>query len=359
MDDRISAADDAALQAEPNVHLWSREGFLGVNAIGLQPGYTPDYISAEGLHVPRRLLIEDIRTADQSDAQALPTQILISRTDDVTLSLSRRREAMPYTLRNVEADELHFVQRGRLRFDTEFGAIEAGEGDFVCVPRSCAYRVTPLSDDLLDVIIESAGALRFDTPAPFGMIEQGRDVRRAAIAPPPAAAPATGSGPHILVLKATDGITRFVKPVDPLQTIAQVGGMPPVWALNLTAVQPISYGGMGGPPAQFLASPNGAALLYTLSARAAKMRPPVHHNADYDELIFYVRGPGHYGGLVDPGTLTIVPKGVTHHGPVEDVPEGYMAWLLETRATMRFTPEALACSKLMETGAYGVHPSEG
>jgi homogentisate 1,2-dioxygenase len=76
-------------------------------------------------------------------------------------------------------------------------------------------------------------------------------------------------------------------------------------------------------------------------------------------VICYVRGPGAWGGCTEPGTLTCVPKGVIHHGPSEDVPEGYQAWLLETRATLRWTPKALAASELMETGQYRPHPSVG
>jgi homogentisate 1,2-dioxygenase len=44
---------------------------------------------------------------------------------------------------------------------------------------------------------------------------------------------------------------------------------------------------------------------------------------------------------------------------VEAVPEGYQAWLLETRATLKLTPEALMASELMETGRYGPHPTVG
>ena len=71
-------------------------------------------------------------------------------------------------------------------------------------------------------------------------------------------------------------------------------------------------------------------------------------NADFDEVICYVRGPGVRGGCSEPGTLTCVPKGVIHHGPSENVPEGYQAWLMETRATLRWTSEAIAASALME-----------
>jgi homogentisate 1,2-dioxygenase len=51
----------------------------------------------------------------------------------------------------------------------------------------------------------------------------------------------------------------------------------------------------------------------------------------------------------------LVPKGVTHNGPAENVPEGYFAWLLESRATFRLTPAAMVVAELMETGLYARH----
>jgi len=111
--------------SEPNVHLWSRDGFLGANAVALQPGYTPDYISVEGPHAPRRIELATLKTADQDDPDALPTVILTSR-QGVKFSLSRRKAAMGFALKNVECDELHFIQSGRARFDSEFGSLDAG-----------------------------------------------------------------------------------------------------------------------------------------------------------------------------------------------------------------------------------------
>jgi len=55
--------------------------------------------------------------------------------------------------------------------------------------------------------------------------------------------------------------------------------------------------------------------------------------------------------------LTWVPKGVAHHGPTEDVPEGYYAWMLESRSTLRLAEAALKVAQLMETDLYGPHPS--
>lgn len=344
-----------------NVNLWSREGFVGSNAISIQPGYTPDFHSADGPHAPRRIDLTQFATDDLTDPQALPTVVMTSRQNDARILLSRRVVPTPFTQRNTEAEELHFILSGSVRFHTEFGVITASATDLVAIPKSIAYRVTPLTDNLVDMIMESAGALNFDTPAPFGMIDFDRDVVRATIegqTEPKEGSESRQGESHTLLLKTLDEVTRFEKPVDPLDVIAQVGGEVPIWRLNLADIQPISYGGIGGPPAQFLSSPNGDNIYYTLSARAATMRAPVHHNADYDELIIYAKGPGPYGAVSEPGTLTIVPKGVTHHGPEEGTAENYLALLFETRSTMRFTPIALKNAKLMETSQYGIHPSE-
>ena len=343
-----------ALKGPPNVDVWSRDGFVGANAIGLRADYTPHYLSVEGPHAPKRINLFDIVALDSTQAEALPTLILSSRAG-VKLSVSRRREAMPFTLRNTECDEVHFVQSGKVRYDTDFGFIDAGSCDLVCIPRSVSYRVTPTSDDLLLLIIESPSAFAFDTPAPFGMMNFDVSLRRAKVAP----SSTNSSKPHTLLLKSEDGITRYIKPSDPIAALAQVGGVPPVWALNLSDIQPVSYGGLGGPPAQFLSSRDSIAMLFSLSARAASLRPPIHHNADFDELILYARGPGAWGGVNEPGTLCHTPKGVTHHGPSENVAEGYQALLIETKATLRFTKEAGRCAHLVETDQYAIHPFDG
>ena len=344
--------NDTGEAPPPNAHLWSRDGFLGTNAIALRAAYTPSYLSVSGPHAPRRLHFAGFTSADHENAAGLPTEIMTSKTG-VRISVSRRRAPMPFTIRNAESDEVHFIQSGRCRIDTDFGSLEAGPLDFVGIPKAVSYRVEPLSQDLVALIVESPEPLNFDTPAPFGMVNFGAAVRRAAIAP--GAAPR--SGPHILLIKSEDGITQFEMAADPLPAIAQVGGTPPVWALNLANIVPISYGKTGGPPAQFLSTADTRVMFYSLSARPGK-RPPVHHNADYDEIVFYAAGPGAWGKVSESGTLAWVPKAVTHHGPSEDVPEGYLAWLLETRSTMRFTKAGLEKAVPMETGLYDFQPTE-
>jgi homogentisate 1,2-dioxygenase len=204
------------------------------------------------------------------------------------------------------------------------------------------------------IIVESPSALKLAPPAPSGMLNVARDLKFAEV---DAAMPA--GGPTRLVLKTLDPEnTVFTMPHDPLALGMCLSESVPVWKLNLASIQVHAYLPEGGPPSQFLSSTTGDLLMFNLSARPGG-RPPVHINADFDEVICYVRGPGAWGGCTEPGTLTCVPKGVIHHGPSEDVPEGYQAWLLETRATLRWTPKAIAASELMETGQYRPHPSVG
>jgi homogentisate 1,2-dioxygenase len=339
---------------EPERHIgnWTREGFVGDAATAARPHYAPDYLSVEGPHAPHRLDVHALEAPDRADPGALPLAFAASRVG-VRLSVSARTAPMPFVVRNVEADEVHFVQDGRLRFATEFGALDAEPGDFVVIPRAVGYRVTPLALPTLAVVIESPWAVRLDTPTPGGTINRSRDIHRARI-PEPAAPSVMQSGPTTLVLKTFDGVTRFEKPHDPLAIAAQLGGEPPVWKVNLARISPLAYVLEGGPPSHFLASRNKEVLLYTRSARPG-VRPPVHDNADYDEVIHYFRGPGAWGAVSTPGTLSWVPKGVPHQGPPENVAEGYLAWLFESESTLRLTTAGRAAAVLMETGSYGVH----
>ena len=104
--------------------------------------------------------------------------------------------------------------------------------------------------------------------------------------------------------------------------------------------------------AQFAETQTRDSLFFTLSSREVD-RPPHHENADYDEVILYFKGPGMWGGIGRPGTLTWTPKGAMHWGPSEDVPEGYAAWLLECADTLRLTEQAAPFAEPMETGSYG------
>jgi len=324
---------------------WTREGFAGDGAHVRRPDFGPQFLRAEGSHVPRRLNVANVAVApDGAGAAAVE---LAKATSGARLSLVSRRSSTPYVERNVDCDEVYFVQHGEARVRTSFGTLTAGAGEFVCIPRGVTYQIGVPADPLLAVLIESPKALRLSTKRP-DLLDPERDVRRPVFAASPA-----GNDEVLLLLKGGNATTRFLLPHDPLAASEFLGGVQPVWKVHLSQVRPAT----DSSPVQFLETDGNDVLLYTLSARPGRRRPPVHINADYDEIIYYFCGPGAWGAVDEPGTLTCVPRGVAHQGPSEDVPAGYLAWLLETRETLQWSPAALAVAELMETDMYGRHTS--
>ena len=324
---------------------WSREGFNGDKAWIRRAHYAPEFISAKGPHAPRRLNIADVQAQNTANPLDMPVVVATTKTG-VRLAVSRRSESMPYVMRNVECDEIHFIQQGNVRVRTGYGTFDASPGDLVCIPRSVAYQFVLLQSSALSFVVECPAALRLRDPNGPGTVDPARDV----FYPELETAPPHGRE-TTLILKSTDDVTQFLMPEDPLLAIERGGGINPVWKVRVADIKPKSE----GPPTPFLGTAGNDLLVFALSSSDRAHRPPVHVNADYDEVIYYVAGPGAWGGVSEPGTLTWVPKGVTHNGPPENVPEGYTAWLLESRATFRLTPAALAVAELMETGLYGRH----
>jgi homogentisate 1,2-dioxygenase len=329
--------------AQPIGH-WGREGFHGESTYFIPSHYTPDFLAVEGAHAPHRLRLRDLVLPDRDDPEALPLPILTTRSG-LSLAASGRQGPMPFVVSNVEADEIHFMQEGQLEFITDHGTLAAAPGEFVCIPRAVAYAVRPLQAPTLSLVVEVPGAVGLEHPELFGP-----DVERATI---DTARPSGGE--TVVLVKAFDGVTRYVKPHDPLAAVTLVDGTIPVWKLSLASLARRCADTTGQPTA-FAAWPHLGEKLYNLSARR-RDRPPIHHNADYDEIVYYFAGPGAWGAVGDPGTLTWVPKGLVHHGPPQDVPGGYLAWLLESRATMRLTAAGRAAAELMELGLYDRHPA--
>jgi len=330
----------AARNEEYREH-WSREGFYGDGFNVIRQHHVPDYLSVDGPHAPHRLAIGEVTLPDRRDPEALPVPVLIGRSG-VQLSVSGRERPMPFVVSNVEADEVYFIQEGEVTFATAYGTINGLPGDFVFIPRAVPYSVSPVRGPTLMLIVEIPGAVRFDMAPPFAVSKESAAVKMSE----------NGEGETTWLVKSFDGVTRFVKPYNILAAVALDGGTNPVWKVNLQNIPPNE----AGHPTQFAASPNKDELLYTLSARRRR-RPPIHYNADYGEVIIYFAGPGAWGSVKDPGTLTWVPKGIAHHGPSEDVREGYLAWMLESRSTLRLTPAGLKVAQLMELDMYGAHPS--
>ena len=124
-----------AKQSDQYTEHWGREGFYGDGVNVIRAHHVPDFSQVSGPHAPHRFNIGAVHVPDRSDPNALPGPIFLSRTG-AQLCVSQRERPMPFVISNVEADEVHFIQEGQVRFATAYGKITGVPGDFVFVPRA-------------------------------------------------------------------------------------------------------------------------------------------------------------------------------------------------------------------------------
>lgn len=325
---------------------FTRNGFAGPASNIVRGQYTPAYTRVEGDYRPLRFDISDWKTADDADARGLPLAVLDG--DDVRVEMWRRETDTPFAFKDVQHDLVFYVLGGSARLETDFGVLDLVPHDMVKLARSVAIRLRAVNDLRLMVAVSAqAQYLSLDNPAMLNL-ERDVDVPRPYDSPPE-------PGPHELILRHGRSYTSFFYDYDPLH-MTSVSGAPAVQRFNLTNVHPLTVADIGGPPGRMMSDDTTRSMFYYLGARESR-RPPVHHNADYDEIAVYCAGPGYFGDMTVPGTMVFIPKGVIHQGPEEDVPEGFIAWLLETRADLTVTSLGCAAAELTDTSRFGRHPS--
>lgn len=324
------------------IYNYTRNGFAGTRTNAARTGYAPAYSRIEGDYAPRRFDIAGVANSPRG----LPVRLL--EADGVSVEIAQHEVAMAFALRNVIADEVHYVVAGQARLETDLGALDVRTGDFVLIPKAIAYRIAAVSVPLAEIVVASAGMLDV-SPQPGAVLNVALDVD----GPVPFD---DAGGEHEVVVRHQGGVTSYFYDFDPLACTGVVGA-PQVRRFNIDAVRGLGVSNGGIVPGRLIDDANGAVLFYHLGSRRSD-RPPIHCNADYDEVIVFANGPGTYGGMGVPGNIAWTPKGIAHHGAEEDVAQPYEAWLLETRASLKMTPAGTALAKLMETGEYGIHESE-
>jgi homogentisate 1,2-dioxygenase len=338
-------------QVPPNIDLYTRNGFAGPMATIVRGQYSPPYVRVSGNYAPYRFDVHDVSDTAFAESRALPVAVLEGT--GVSVEVAYRSEATAVAVRNVLADELHFVLEGGGRLDTDFGVLQVRAGDFVLLPRAVTYRYAEVTSPLREIVVVTESRLAVDPENAPGVLNVDLHVD----APTPDPAIDRGAGEYEVVIRHGREFTSYFYDYDPLPSLAVVGA-PIVRRFNIENVHGLSVESGGLMPPRLINDASTRTLVFYLGSHKSE-RPPIHHNADYDEVIFYVAGPGHYGAVGEPGTVTWTPKGIVHQGPDEDVPEGYEAWLLETRAPLSLTPAGREIGRLMETGQFGIHPSVG
>lgn len=336
----------------PNIELFSRNGFAGPNTTIVRAQYRPRFLHARGEYVPRRFHTWDLPAGVFAEPKALPVPILEG--EGIGFELNRRSVAMSFGYVNVRSDELHYIVSGRGELDTEVGTLDVRAGDLVLIPRAVTYRWGEIAEEINEFIVVTASELHLDPEGAPGTFNPDLHLHR----PTPHGRPGLPvADEYEVVVRTGDTFTSYFYDVDPIPCL-DVLGAPLVVRFNLEHVQGLAVAEGGLAPARLMSSTSGNEFVFGTGSRRST-RPPVHHNADFDEVICYAMGPSPWGSVDTPGTVTWTPKGLLHRGPEEDVQPGYRAFLIETRSNLTMTPAGRDIAHLMETDQYGVHPAEG
>ncbi len=272
--------------------------------------------------------------------------------EDVTISFVAA-DAESELYRNSVGDETVYLQSGAARLESVYGAIEAGAGDYVVIPRGTVHRWIPTASGshantsipaaaqgpVNALVIEARGHIRppkrylsdsgqFLEHAPYSE----RDLRGVA-------GPLLCDGADVpVIVRSRGGLTRLTYAYHPFDVVGWDGCLYP-YAFNISDFEPIVKRTHAPPPVhQTFAGPNF--VVCSFCPRPFDFDPesvPIpynHHNVDSDEFMFYVAGDysARAGSGVGIGSVTLHPSGFTH-GPTPGAVEAVIAGLAAGRTS--------------------------
>lgn len=109
--------------------------------VGARPWELPDQtLTPNDPLLPRHLKLHDLFTEEQAaETDPVRGRRLVLGNGDVRLSYAWASVTSPL-YRNAVGDECVYIERGSVRCETVFGALQAEQGDYVIIPRATTHR---------------------------------------------------------------------------------------------------------------------------------------------------------------------------------------------------------------------------
>lgn len=263
--------------------------------------------------------------------------------------------------RNSMGDECVYVADGRARFESTYGTLDVGPGDYVIIPTGTIHRWVP-QGQVAALVIEAAGHIR---PPKRYLSQFGQFLEHAPYSERDLRAPTEPlnvDGQEVQVLVRTrGGLTRLTYAHHPFDVAGWDGCLYP-YAFNIDDFEPIVKRTHAPPPVHQTFEGPGF-VICSFCPRPVDFHPdaiPIpynHHNVDSDEFMFYVGGDytARKGSGIDVGSVSLHPAGFTH-GPqpgaveaaIEAVRQGHAvtsekAVMIDTFRPLDLGQAALSC----------------
>ncbi|MDT0305017.1 homogentisate 1,2-dioxygenase [Streptomonospora wellingtoniae] len=277
--------------------------------------------------VPRHLKLHGLFGEDWKSADAVTGRRLVLGNDDVRISYVAAGQ--PSDLyRNAIGDECVYVESGRATVETVFGAVEAGEGDYVVLPRATTHRWVPEGGEPLRAYAIEANS--HITPpkrylSRFGQFLEHAPYCERDLRGPSEPLLAEGRDVDVLIKHRGSGAggiagTRYTYPAHPFDVVGWDGCLYP-YVFNVADFQPIT-GRVHQPPPVHQVFEGHNFVVCNFVPRKVDYHPlsiPVpyyHSNVDSDEVMFYCGGDyeARKGSGIGRGSISLHPGGHSH-GP--------------------------------------------
>jgi homogentisate 1,2-dioxygenase len=269
--------------------------------------------------------------------------------------------------RNAIGDECVYVESGTARFESVFGAIDVGQGDYVVIPTSTTHRWVPTGEEpLRTLVVEATGHI---TPPRRYLSTKGQFLEHAPFCERDLRGPAEPlqsdeTDVEVLVQHRSSGPTsengtgwtRYTYARHPFDVVGWDGCLYP-YAFNIGDFEPIT-GRLHQPPPvhQTFEGPNFVICSFVprlFDYHPLSIPAPYNHaNVDSDEVLFYTGGDfmSRKGAGIEQGSISLHPSGFTH-GPQPGSVEASigkdatdeLAVMVDTFRPLDLCEPALAC----------------
>ena len=275
---------------------------------------------------------------------------------DVLMGVAQPNEDLPDNVfyRNGEADEMLFVHQGEGTFESNFGTLRYGPGDYIVIPIGTTWRLAqePGSAHRL-LYLESPTEIvpphRYRNE--WGQLLEHSPFSQRDIRVPDEVPPHTETGDYVIWVRMRGRITAYHYHHHPLDVVGWDGYLYP-FIFNIGDFEPIT-GRVHQPPPVHQTFAGRNYVVCSFVPRKFDYHPlsipaPYNHsNINSDEVIYYVAGNFMSRRGVDISSFTVHPAGIPH-GPHPGTVEASigkegteeLAVMVDTFHPLNLTPEA-------------------
>lgn len=271
-------------------------------------------------------------------------------------------EPMQKLARNADGDDLLFVHKGEGDFYCDYGHFEVTEGDYVVIPRSTMWRLTPRVPMQL-LMIEA-------TDDSYQLPEKGLVGNHAIFDPAMLRYPEINDqflaqqdeNTWQVEVKRHQRLSRITYPFNPLDAQGWHGDLT-VMKINWRDIRPLMSHRYHLPPSAHTTFVAKRFVVCTFVPRPIESDPgalkvPFYHsNDDFDEVLFYHAGDFFSRDNIEAGMVTFHPAGFTHgpHPKAFTAGQAHKKTFTDEVAVMLDTRDALditAASQAVENAEY-------